>query len=397
MYRTWPEVWTRLRQERARRHGDARSACRSGRCCSAAATSLPFVLAPLALARRRAAGARPRARRRSRSSGPPARRWRSGCGSRRCRCCCTRSASRSCSRSSGRAVRARPPRPARGLARPRLRRVTRTHFPWHRVFHPLCGADPATLAALVLRRGPARRAPARPPSPSPPPRRSSACRSRRSSCCSTRSPAPDRRTAGLHCRATRAAARRICTTSWRPPAPSRPSRPVLAALPWERRTLGPLLRPFIDPYLPETRLIDGVALGPDAPTEDEVGLANLGAGFVFPRDLLPARLRRGLPRRADRRRRARRRTRRARSAAMSRAMARRGAPPLLLEEPGLYRAGRRRCSGSFPAPASSTSTATRTRSSPRPGGRCARRWPSCRSSPGRMSTSTPSSSTRIPR
>jgi hypothetical protein len=57
--------------------------------------------------------------------------------------------------------------------------------------------------------------------------------------------------------------------------------PVLAAMPWEARTLAPLAKPFIDPYLPRTRLIDGVAMGAEAPTEDEVGLANLYSRSYF--------------------------------------------------------------------------------------------------------------------
>jgi hypothetical protein len=65
--------------------------------------------------------------------------------------------------------------------------------------------------------------------------------------------------------------------------------PVEAALPLERRTLVPLLKRFIDPYLPATRLIDGVALGPDAPTEDEVGLANLAPQSYFHAIYFPRR------------------------------------------------------------------------------------------------------------
>jgi hypothetical protein len=57
--------------------------------------------------------------------------------------------------------------------------------------------------------------------------------------------------------------------------------PVFAAMPWEPRTLAPVAKRFIDPYLPRTRLIDGVAMGPEVPTEDEVGLANLGPESYF--------------------------------------------------------------------------------------------------------------------
>jgi omega-hydroxy-beta-dihydromenaquinone-9 sulfotransferase len=50
---------------------------------------------------------------------------------------------------------------------------------------------------------------------------------------------------------------------------------VLAGMPWEARGLARVLRPFVDTYLPETRLIDEVRLAPDSPTEDEVALANM--------------------------------------------------------------------------------------------------------------------------
>lgn len=159
-------------------------------------------------------------------------------------------------------------------------------FPWHRVFHPLCGADPLTLAALVLRRGP--------PSLAGLPTFAIACAislirlpftvlDQALGAASARPIAPPvfivghPRSGTTHLHNLMAASGVFSTVP-----------PVLAAMPWEGRTLAPRIRPFIDPYLPETRLIDGVALRPDAPTEDEIGLANLGLNsylhaIYFPR------------------------------------------------------------------------------------------------------------------
>ena len=152
-------------------------------------------------------------------------------------------------------------------------------FPWHRVFHPLCGADPLTLVRLLLRHGPPSvqgtpayavalatslvRLPftaldltleAVRPSSIPPPVFIVGF--------------PRSGTTHLH---NLMAASGVFAT-----AP-----PVLAAMPWEARTLAPIVKPFIDPYLPRTRLIDEVAMGPEVPTEDEVGLANLAPGSYF--------------------------------------------------------------------------------------------------------------------
>ncbi len=166
-----------------------------------------------------------------------------------------------------------------------------TGFPWHRVFHPLCGADPVTLLSLVARHGlPSwRGAPAygvalatslvrlpftlvdlaieaaRPTEVAPPvfivgfPRSGT-----------------------THLHNLLAASGAFAT------AP-----PVLAALPWEGRTLAPWVKPFIDPTLPRTRLIDGVAMGPDVPTEDEVGLANLAPKSYFHAVYFPRHFARG--------------------------------------------------------------------------------------------------------
>jgi omega-hydroxy-beta-dihydromenaquinone-9 sulfotransferase len=51
--------------------------------------------------------------------------------------------------------------------------------------------------------------------------------------------------------------------------------PVLAGMPCEARSLARLVRPLIEPDLPDDRLIDDVAVAPDSPTEDEIALANL--------------------------------------------------------------------------------------------------------------------------
>lgn len=150
---------------------------------------------------------------------------------------------------------------------------------WHRVFHPLCGADPLTLLRLVARHGPPegggwarygvalatalarvpfmladRAVAAAWPADAPPP------------VFIVGFP----RSGTTHLHNLLAASGAFAT------AP-----PVLAAMPWEPVTLAPVARRFVDPFLPETRLIDGMAMGPDTPTEDEVGLANLSPESYF--------------------------------------------------------------------------------------------------------------------
>ncbi len=162
-------------------------------------------------------------------------------------------------------------------------------FGWHRVFHPLCGADPATLAGRVLREG------------LPAPRGAAAFAvaalsslgrlpftlAERAWVAAT--PAPDlaavppvfilghMRSGTTHLHNLLAASGRFATVP-----------PVLAGLPWEALGLGRILRPLIDPYLPETRFMDAVQVEADSPTEDEVGLANMGGlsyyhALYFPR------------------------------------------------------------------------------------------------------------------
>jgi len=147
------------------------------------------------------------------------------------------------------------------------------------VFHPLCGADLGTLAGLVARRGlpSARGAPAFAIACAASLLRLPFTLAEAALDAASRAPVPapvfivgHPRSGTTHLHNLMAATGAFAT------AP-----PVLAALPWEGRTIGPLLKPFVDPFLPATRLIDGVAMGGDAPTEDEVGLANLGAGSYF--------------------------------------------------------------------------------------------------------------------
>lgn len=146
-----------------------------------------------------------------------------------------------------------------------------TRVPWHRVFHPLSGADPLTLLRL-LRHGSL--------TPSGWARYAVAL-----ACAGTRLPftlaeaaarpllpEPEPpvfivghpRSGTTHLHNLMAASGAFATVP-----------PVLAGMPWEARGLARVMRPFIDMYLPQTRLIDRVRLGPDVPTEDEIALANL--------------------------------------------------------------------------------------------------------------------------
>lgn len=148
-----------------------------------------------------------------------------------------------------------------------------TGFAWHRVFHPLCGADPLTLLRLVARSGP--------PSPRGALPLAVAVASSLARLPFTLAEAawtavePEApvnpvfivgfpRSGTTHLHNLMAASRQFATVP-----------PVLAGLPWEARGLGAVLRPLINPYLPRTRLIDAVSLAPDSPTEDEVALANM--------------------------------------------------------------------------------------------------------------------------
>ena len=51
--------------------------------------------------------------------------------------------------------------------------------------------------------------------------------------------------------------------------------PIATGLPWDFLLLGRALRPFLKRALPESRLIDNVAVNPDSPQEDEIALASM--------------------------------------------------------------------------------------------------------------------------
>ena len=160
-----------------------------------------------------------------------------------------------------------------------------TRVPWHRVFHPLSGADPVTLLRL-LRHGP--------PSPGGASAYAVALAAsvgrlpftlaEGASAPLRREPDPPvfivghPRSGTTHLHNLMAASGRFAVVP-----------PVMAGMPWEARGLARVMRPFINLYLPETRLIDRMPLAPDSPTEDEVALANMcGLSYFhalyFPRD-----------------------------------------------------------------------------------------------------------------
>lgn len=74
--------------------------------------------------------------------------------------------------------------------------------------------------------------------------------------------------------------------------------PFAVGLPWDRLLLGRLARPLMKRALPETRFIDGVAVNPDSPQEDEIALASMQGisyyhAIYFPRRF-EARYRQGV-------------------------------------------------------------------------------------------------------
>jgi hypothetical protein len=149
---------------------------------------------------------------------------------------------------------------------------------WHRIFHPLCGADPATLLRLIARNGM--------PSASGALRLAIALASSMTrlpftaaervwTAFALHDPGPvpppvfivgHMRSGTTHLHNLLAASGRFATVP-----------PVLAGMPWEALGLARVLRPLLEPYLPEDRLIDGVRVRPDSPTEDEIALANMHA------------------------------------------------------------------------------------------------------------------------
>jgi omega-hydroxy-beta-dihydromenaquinone-9 sulfotransferase len=147
---------------------------------------------------------------------------------------------------------------------------------WHRVFHPLCGADLMTLLRLIAQHGPPSTAGSlrlgialassigrmpftlaerawtalgqHPPGPAPPPIFI----------------VGHMRSGTTHLHNLLAASGQFATVP-----------PVLAGMPWEALGLARVLRPFVEQYLPEDRLIDSVRVRSDSPTEDEIALANM--------------------------------------------------------------------------------------------------------------------------
>jgi omega-hydroxy-beta-dihydromenaquinone-9 sulfotransferase len=147
---------------------------------------------------------------------------------------------------------------------------------WHRVFHPLCGADLMTLLRLIAQHGPPSTAGSlrlgialassigrmpftlaerawtalgqHPPGPAPPPIFI----------------VGHMRSGTTHLHNLLAASGQFATVP-----------PVVAGMPWEALGLARALRPFVEQYLPEDRLIDSVRVRSDSPTEDEIALANM--------------------------------------------------------------------------------------------------------------------------
>jgi omega-hydroxy-beta-dihydromenaquinone-9 sulfotransferase len=150
------------------------------------------------------------------------------------------------------------------------------HSGWHRIFHPLCGAAPATLLRLIARNGP--------PSASGLLRLTIALASS-----ITRLPFTATERAGTalalhragpvpppifiigHMRSGTTHLHNLLAAS----GDFATVPPVLAGMPWEALGLARVLRPFLEQYLPEDRLIDSVRVRSDSPTEDEIALANM--------------------------------------------------------------------------------------------------------------------------
>lgn len=162
-------------------------------------------------------------------------------------------------------------------------------FPWHRVFHPLCGADPLTLAAILRRNGR--------PSSARLPAFGVVCAMAAlrlpftllerfaDALLPSGSPEPPVFVIGHPRSGTTHLHNALAASSAFTVVP-----PVVAALPHERHTIGPILRPFIEARLPRNRMIDGVKIHANDPVEDELALANLAApsyfhALYFPRNL----------------------------------------------------------------------------------------------------------------
>lgn len=57
--------------------------------------------------------------------------------------------------------------------------------------------------------------------------------------------------------------------------------PLIAGLPWEAHSFARMIRPWVEQYFPQHRLIDNVPLESSSPTEDEVALANMAFGSYY--------------------------------------------------------------------------------------------------------------------
>jgi len=67
--------------------------------------------------------------------------------------------------------------------------------------------------------------------------------------------------------------------------------PIATGMPWNFLLLGRWLRPLLNQALPESRLIDNVAVNPDSPQEDEIALASMQTlsyyhGLYFPAEFV---------------------------------------------------------------------------------------------------------------
>ena len=144
-----------------------------------------------------------------------------------------------------------------------------------RLFHPLCGADPLTLARLILRHGVGPR--------------SAVPLSIALAVSLLKAPASLAEHAVVAARRRGAGMReapvfilghwRSGTTHLYNVMSKAPHwgfvSPFATALPWDFLLTGRLLRPLLTRALPAHRFIDNIPVRPDSPQEDEIGLANM--------------------------------------------------------------------------------------------------------------------------
>jgi len=74
------------------------------------------------------------------------------------------------------------------------------------------------------------------------------------------------------------------------------ARPIPTGMPWDFLLLGRALRPLLARAIPDERGIDPMAVTPDAPQEDEIALANMGAPTYYHGVYFPRRFRRDMAR-----------------------------------------------------------------------------------------------------